>query len=451
MNRTAPEPTRTVSFANRARPPRNRCAVPALALLVALAACGKKAPPPPAPAPEAAQALAAIVATAAAVSGDVQVRRPGQLAWELVAPGSVFRVDDEVKTGPLSTVRIEFLAGGGLEMEQEAVIVIDVAPPAKPAAPGDAAAGESRVAVKEGVVRGFLPEAVAGAEGLGIVISTGDGSQVRIASTAGEKAATFRLSKQERGTELAVLQGTASVRGASGETALTAGHLALAAGGELGEVAELMDFPPSLEPGIDARFQLVPGLAIRLAWKEVPGVTGYRVQVARDLSFHDVELAKDVAGTEVTFVPRAAGMHVWRVASRDGNRRFGEYGFARRMYCEAEAPRDLLVGPADGTVLKYVDAPPEVLFSWESAGEARSYRVVLATGPDLLDHPVASTVVPGQRVAMSIDHPGDYWWGVYVDSGPDAHPIFARPRRLSVRKVAKPRVDVPRSISRWGD
>jgi hypothetical protein len=415
-----------------------------------LAAC-KKEPPPPAPAPEAAQALAAIVATCAIASGDVQVRRPGQAGWEPVAPGSVFRVGDEVKTGQLSTARIEFLAGGGLEMEEEATVVIDVAPPSKTAPPGEAVAAESRVAVKEGVVRGFLPEATDGVEPLGIVISTGDGAQVRIASRAGEKAATFRLSKKDRGTELAVLQGTAAVRGAGGETALAAGQLALASGGALTEAGELIDFPQSVEPGIDARFHLVPDLAVRLAWREVPGATGYRVQVARDLSFHEIELVKDVPGTEVTFVPRASGMHVWRVAARDTARRLGEYGFARRIYCEEEAPRDLLVGPADGEIIRYTDSPPEAVFSWESAGEARSYRVVLASGPDLLDRVVTSVAIPGQRVTMRIDRPGDYWWGVYAESGPNPQPIFAKPRRLSVRKVAKPTVQVPRSISEWGN
>jgi len=119
-------------------------------MLVALTACKDAAPPPPPPpAPEAIRALAPIVASCASASGDVQVRRPGQPGWEPVAEGSVFRVGDEVKTGPLSTARVEFLAGGGLEMEEQATVVIDVAPPSRPAPPGEAAAGESRVAVKE--------------------------------------------------------------------------------------------------------------------------------------------------------------------------------------------------------------------------------------------------------------------------------------------------------------
>jgi hypothetical protein len=254
----------------------------------------------------------------------------------------------------------------------------------------------------------------------------------------------------EKGTEIAILKGAAAVRGAKGETALAAGQAALAGAGELGEVADLIDFPPSLEPGIDARFQFAPGLAVRLAWKAIEGAKGYRVQVARDLSFQHVEMVRAVEGLDLTFPPPAAGTYVWRVASRDVSGRYGEYGFARRLHCEEQTPRDLLVGPADGSLVKYSEENVRVSFSWESAGGVSRYWLVVASGPDLIEQRVSGVVVEGQRAALDLPGAGDYWWGVFVD-GTDPKPIFVKPRRLIVKQVAKPKVGVPKSISAWGN
>src|SRR3990172_7476404 len=69
---------------------RSGIALSLAAALAALAACSKERPVPAA-VPEVAQALAAIVASCASASGDVQVRRAGQADWEPVAPGSGFR------------------------------------------------------------------------------------------------------------------------------------------------------------------------------------------------------------------------------------------------------------------------------------------------------------------------------------------------------------------------
>jgi hypothetical protein len=426
-------------------------ASPALAAAVALAvlAACKKDPPPPRPA-EPARALAAIVASCASAAGIVEVRRAGQREYEEVAPGSVFRVGDELRTGPLSTARIEFVAGGGLELEETAAVVVDAAPPPRPPEPGEPEApAENRVALKEGVVRGVLPEAPAGGAAPGMVVSTGDGSDVRIAAQGGRT--TFRLSRKERGTELAVTAGRATVRGARGEAALAAGQVTVASGGGIGEIGELIDFPRSVAPGIDARFQLVPALTIRLAWNPVPGATAYRVQVARDLSFQRSFMGITVQGTEVSFSPKEAGMYAWRVASVDGEGRQGESGYARRLYCELSPPRDLLVGPADGATVRFGETLPRVEFSWEAPGEPRPCRLVLASGPDLLAQSVVTELVTGQRAELRIPAAGEYHWGVYVETDAGPRPVFSRPRRLSVRKVARPKVEVPRSLSTWGE
>jgi hypothetical protein len=189
---------------------------------------------------------------------------------------------------------------------------------------------------------------------------------------------------------------------------------------------------------------------VRLAWKPLAGAVGYRVQVASDLAFQSVQQAAEVTGTDFAFAPKAPGVAVWRVAAKDAAGRYGEYGFARRLFAEKDAPRDLLVGPEDGAVLRFVDAPPPIAFSWESAGAARRYRLVVASGPNLLEQKVMASATQDQRVELEGLGAGSYYWGVFVDDAKTPEPIFVKPRRLTLLKAEKPKVKVPRSISEWG-
>jgi hypothetical protein len=104
-------------------------------------------------------------------------------------------------------------------------------------------------------------------------------------------------------------------------------------------------------------------------------------------------------------------------------------------------------------VVRFLGPVPRVTFTWRSSGEARSYRVVLAKGPDLLGDRAQASVVAGQRAEVQLLEPGEYWWGVY-EAGPTPEtdrPIHSRPRRLQVVRTAKLRVSIPGSITRWGD
>lgn len=420
----------------------------AAAVAAALAGCREK-PKADQGAGAALQSLAAIVATCASAVGEVQVKRSGGQSWEAAQTGAVFRVGDEVKTGALSFVRVEFLTGGGLELEENASVVIDQAPPESAPGAAKAAAPENRVSVQAGVVRGFLPQATEGTEPLGLVIRTTEGEQ-RLKAKPGEKPAAFRVTRAAKKTELAVTQGEARVATAKGERSLKRGQAVEVAQGEVSAPVDLVDFPASVAPGIDARFQFRPDLTIRLSWKPVAGAVGYRLQVAQDLAFQSVERTAEVAGTDFAFAPGMAGMRTWRVAGKDAAGRYGEYGFARRLFAEKDAPRDLLVGPEDGAVLRFVDQTPPIAFSWESAGAARRYRMVVASGPDLLEQKVVATATQDQRVELEGLGAGSYYWGVYVDDAKVPEPIFTKPRRLTLLKAEKPKVKVPKSISEWG-
>ncbi|HET8538615.1 MAG TPA: hypothetical protein VFL83_01960 [Anaeromyxobacter sp.] len=421
----------------------------AVAAVVAFAACKRSEPPPPPPAADAEQAarsLAAIVASGAVVQGDVQVRRAGQPEWTAVATGAVFRAGDVVRTGPGAFARIEFLAGGGLELEPEAEVLIDVVAPAAPGAAG-APAPESRVSVERGVVRGFMP---ATADAAPIVLRTAEGRDVRLAATPGEKPVKVRLTRGAAGTEVAVTSGEVRISGSAGATTLRSGQVTDVKADGAGDIVELLEFPASVEPGIDARFRWEPQLPIRLAWRGVAAASGYRVQVARDLAFQSVEQAFETEGTEATFVPRGEGLYAWRVASRDAARRLGEYGFARRIYLEKEQPKDLLVGPADGHTIRFADQLPPIEFTWQSSANAAAYRLVVARGPDLFGQKVMELETSGQRLEIVALESGTYYWGVYVKDLRAPQPIFVKPRQLVLQKVAKPKVTVPKAIREWG-
>lgn len=408
-----------------------------------------------------ARLLVGIVATCASAVRDVQIRRPGQATAERAAPGAVLVLGDEVRTAPRSTARLALLGGGGLDVEESTAVVVDFEPSNLLAGRGGArtqagraAAGEPRIAVKEGVVRGVISPSSAGATPAGLVVLSSDGSVVRVAPRPGSEPVAYRLARREGGTELAILRGAASVKGVKRGAFLDAGRAAIVRDGELVETGAFPAAPQGLEPATDARFHGTPGLAVRLHWADVRGATGYRIQIARDPAFRDLVAAEVVQTSDYVFVPPAPGVHAWRVASRDATGRFGEYGPLRRLHCEEQPPRDLLTGPADGAVVRPGEQGSNLTFSWEPAGEGRTYRIVLARGPDLLADPVSTVVVSGQRAILEA-RPGEYWWGVFAESDGDPHPLFTRPRRLTVAKApAEPRpskVEVPREISLWGN
>lgn len=413
---------------------------------------------------EPAQLPLSIAATCAGAIGDVQIRRAGEDGWERAAVGAVLRAGDEVQTGRLSTARLAVLAGGALELEESSVVMVGLAP--SPGAQGSGgppavAGGEGRVRVKRGVARALLARADGLGSAVGLVVLSADGSELRLAARAGPEPAVVRLGIHGTATELAVLQGAATVRGARGESSLAAGRVADARDGVLAEPAALVAPPQALEPGTDARLHFVPELAIRLRWKEVPGATAYRLQVARDAAFQDLEIDRVLGATEVVYRPVAAGVHAWRVAARDAAGRAGAFGPARRIRCEKEAPRDRLVAPADGAVVRSA-GPSKVTFAWETAGgEAPSYLLVITRSPDLSAERVATAVVAGARAIVELPGPAEYWWGVYADPDSDSRPIFTTPRRVSVAeppparparpRVETPAIEVPRSISQWGE
>jgi len=282
------------------------------------------------------------------------------------------------------------------------------------------------------------------------VIRSADGTETRLAAAPGEKPVAFRVTRGAKGTELSMTAGELMLGSGASAQSLKRGQADEVSQGVVSAPIELIDFPASVDPGVDARFHFKPGMSIRMNWRTVAEASGYRIQLGRDLSFQSIVATAETQSAGFSFSPKEPGMHSWRVAARDAAGRYGEYGFARRFYTEKEPPRDLLIGPEDGAALRFTDEAPAITFSWQSAGAADSYRLVLANGPDLLAQKVMATVSEGQRVQLEGLAAGDYYWGVYVDDERAPEPIFVKARKLVLQKVEKPKVTVPRALTDWG-
>ncbi|MGI5860879.1 MAG: hypothetical protein ACOX6T_02355 [Myxococcales bacterium] len=407
-----------------------RAALCAALSAMALAGCLKKEAGAPAPMLELPEGL---VASCAWASGVVEVRRPGSAYWEPVGIGALFRQGDWLRTGELSQARIELFSGGGLDLEPGTVLVVGLAPR------GDGAQPEPMLTVEAGAVRSVL--AARDERDGAFSIETREGTRVRIAAVPGAQAPAVRVSREGEGTAIAVTEGSASLQpeGARARTLVT-GQLIELVAGAVKESAALIDFPKSLSPGIDAKLRVAPGEPVHLRWAAAAGARGYRVQVARDLSFR--QLVYDEQVESISLAIRCEGTELaWRVAARDGKGRTGEYGFARRLFC---GRKDLLVSPADGASVKGA----RVSFSWREPPAGGRFELVVAGSRDL----EASALVRrwSQRASARVDglRPGVYFWGVFLESG---EPLFAEPRRLVVeRSSAGPRIRSPSEISSWG-
>jgi hypothetical protein len=207
--------------------------------------------------------LAAIVATCAVVVGDVAVRRAGKEGWSPVTTGAVLRDGDTIRTGARAFVRVAFVSGNGIELEEQSSAVVDLARALETASA--APAGE-RVMLASGVAHGYFAEGPpAGAAAMRI--RTGVHEDARLAPVAGKGAVRFRLTLTGGGTEIGVFGGEARVEAGPGRVSLAAGRAVELGAEGVGAPVELIDFPPSLRPGVDARFLLSPPLRVALAWQ----------------------------------------------------------------------------------------------------------------------------------------------------------------------------------------
>ncbi len=280
------------------------------------------------------QALAAIVATCSKCDGNVEVRRKGKPYWEPIAIGGLFRDGDWIRTSASGAARIRFVSGGHLDLDAATTLLVE-------ATAAKNVAGETgvRVAVQSGGASGVLDSK----SDSPISIRTREG-EVRIGPARGTSTAEFRLKPGENGAvEVAVSKGQLVVRSDSEE------HNVGSDPGDPTRPAEPkakpkyrprvapvpVGFPTSTAPKIDARFSCTPALRVELEWSAMTGAKAYRVVIARDMSFSSIVASAESKQNHFTFAPSGSGTYVWRVAAKDGRGKFSEFGYARRIFCDA--------------------------------------------------------------------------------------------------------------------
>lgn len=395
------------------------------------------------------RALASVMATCSSASGEVQVRRAGEGFWSGVTVGTLLQPGDWVRTAPASHTRLEVRSGGAIDLEDDALVVIEPIAPTPVAEAGpvdqplDGATAEALVEVKSGVVRGILGPQLAHRPVPALHVKTADGSRLRVARR-GPGEVEVRLTRSAERTELSVSKGEAAVtlKADRPEQVFAAGSAAQLEGDTLVPIEPLAAPTPS-QPPPDAR--LLFSAPAKLAWSRVASAQGYRLQLANDASFTTGAETIEVPSESYLLASKAAGVKFFRAAAKDAAGRVWDYGPSRRVFLEGEAPKDLLLTPADKAIFGHPGTPPRILFSWDKLEGVHAYRLMVWAGEQ--SDPRVSEVTTATQLVVESLSVGTWRWGVVaVDDG---RPLFLTPRRLMVVKGAALRA--PRIITRWGD
>lgn len=392
------------------------------------------------------KSLASILAAVSGTSGDVQVKRATQGVWEPATTATAVYPGDWLRTGRGAWARLDFLNGSAIEMDEEAVLVVEALEPLDGGGP-DLPASAPLVAIESGSIRSSLTDRTGKARPL--FLRTADGARARVERKAEAGPAELRVARVDDTTEVSVSRGEVRLATANHEEVVPMG--AGASLGKQGPKKVTLLAPPQLDsPAPEARLLFVKGTPVPLVWQSVEGATLYRAQVANDATFRRIAFARDLNGSTVDSPLERAGAYWWRVAARDGRGRQSLFGPARRFFLEKEAPVESLLEPKDKSAWGYGSAPPRIAFSWRPREGVKAYRLVIGKTADLSSSVITSEVVGAPAAQVDSLVPGEYFWGVFVQ-GASLEPLFLAPRRFTVKKVAGSNLVVPKKIRKWGE
>lgn len=142
---------------------------------------------------------------------------------------------------------------------------------------------------------------------------------------------------------------------------------------------------------------------IVLRWKEVPGASGYELQIARDAAFVEVVLQTRTPTPGYRWEQLPTTTHWWRVRSFDAESRPSEWSAPRTIAVDSAVP----VGkaPPDGAVWP---CGATVTFELEPSPLVKEYLVELSAGADFAS--VRTLRAAGPTLEGGVLPTGTWWW-----------------------------------------
>lgn len=402
-------------------------------------------------------AVAKPVAHLEAISGEVQHRPAGSLAWGTGSKGMALVLRDAVKTGRGARATLAFVAGGKLDLDEQTLVIVEPPPAASPSAGGSGkgssrgsakGAAPARVRVERGTVHANAKP------GVPLDIATSDGRTTRVVATS--RPVKLRLRATAGGKlEIAAMEGGARVT-AQGKTVSLGAKQALSVEkqGGVGAAVAMPAYPELVAPTVDGH---IPAGAVTFTWKPVEGATRYHVQVAKAVDFSELVGERNVDAPVSVLAKLSPGPYVWRVSAISPTGLEGEFGFARRFVVDpgppttqaapAPPPSQLLT-PAAAAKLSSRRRRSEVVFTWKPLADAKRYELIVSSRPKL-DTVIgrARSKKPTRTVVLAA---GTYYWGVYALLGKRKRKaLFSEARKLTLIYIKPARVHIPKSIDRW--
>jgi hypothetical protein len=254
------------------------------------------------------------------VSGEVKVKRAGNLLWDPADPEAALRAGDAIKTSSRGSAQIIYFDGSITTVKPGSLVEITTL---------STDPRTRRVRVSESLKVGAVRAAASGssAEGSFHEVTTTNSVSRAVTSQPAEFEVEFDASAEA--TKVSVHAGEASL--SSGEKSVilqAAERMAVTGQGDFGRREEILPSPRALAPGDHKIFLSESGTQpeTRLLWSEVPGARSYRLQVGRDSLMSDLAHDRSLRdGTQADLNDLEEGSWFWRVAAVDGKGEIGRF------------------------------------------------------------------------------------------------------------------------------
>jgi hypothetical protein len=140
-----------------------------------------------------------------------------------------------------------------------------------------------------------------------------------------------------------------------------------------------------------------------LRWREVPGASGYELQIAKDSGFLEVVLQTRITVSAYRWEHLPTSTHWWRVRSVDAEGRPSEWSQPKTVAVESNVPTP--TSPANEAFLPCGNA---VELTFETGSPTQRLEVELSASKNFA--PARSVTGPGPSVSLGVVSPGVWFW-----------------------------------------